>query len=454
MDGSFHNADINIYDNTLQRHSTHCLKFYCSNIYTTGRGCRVYTLPERGVPFLSNSDMMTQNPLMTCNFMSRKYGYDESAVLKGGMILTGRVGAIGQTAFVPKYWERHNMMGSDNIIRIVVKEEFKNGFIYAYLASKYGNLSFWKQATGGVQPFITDKMVANLPIPDFHESFKQEIDDLIQESAKLREEAANMLSKAKFLLKQKANLKDLTPDDYDYYGARAASRKVSCFSIRRKNITTTTINAFNLSERIKNTKKKLRTVVSLKETLLSQNVFSTGSFSRIEVASDKGIMLINQSDIFDTIIKGKRISRRNVKIDNLVNYGEVLIAGVGTLGDSEKFCHVVFANEDLVGQLVSGEFIRMKTIKDVPSGYLFAWLDTDFGFRLIRNTQSGTKLCRPIPKLLLEIPVPIIDNESMLEIDKLIREAHTKHYKANCNERKAISMVEQEIESWTISKKN
>lgn len=47
-------------------------------------------------------------------------------------------------------------------------------------------------------------------------------------------------------------------------------------------------------------------------------------------------MLINQSDIFDTLIKGKRISRRNVKIDNLVNYGEVLIAGVGTLGDSES----------------------------------------------------------------------------------------------------------------------
>lgn len=137
------------------------------------------------------------------------------------------------------------------------------------------------------------------------------------------------------------------------------------------------------------------------------------------------------------------------KIDNLVNYGEVLIAGVGTLGDSEKFCHVIYANEDLVGQLVSGEFIRMKTIQDIPSGYLFAWLDTDFGFRFIRNTQAGTKLCRPIPKLLLEIPVPIIDKESMLEIDKLVREAHTKRYQANCNERKAISMVEQEIESWT-----
>ena len=157
-------------------------------------------------------------------------------------------------------------------------------------------------------------------------------------------------------------------------------------------------------------------------------------------------MLINQSDIFDAIIKGKRISKRRVKTDNLVEYGEVLIAGVGTLGDSEKFCHVIFANEDLVGQLVSGEFIRMKTTKEVTSGYLFAWLDTDYGFRLIRNTQAGTKLCRPIPRMLLEIPVPLIDSDSMQEIDRLVREAHTKRYQANCNERKAISMVEKEIE--------
>ena len=60
------------------------------------------------------------------------------------MILTGRVGAIGQTTFVPKYWERFKTMGSDNIIRIVVKPKYRNGFIYAYLASKVGNLSFWK----------------------------------------------------------------------------------------------------------------------------------------------------------------------------------------------------------------------------------------------------------------------------------------------------------------------
>ena len=90
----------------------------------------------------------------------------------------------------------------------------------------------------------------------------------------------------------------------------------------------------------------------------------------------------------------------------------------------------------------------MKTNGKVPSGYLYAWLASDYGFRLLRNLQAGTKLCRPIPRLVLEIPVPIVEKETMEEIDKMVKDAYTKRYRANCNERKAISLVEQEIESW------
>lgn len=417
-------------------------------IFIGGRARRVYVKDrEHGIPFLSSSDIL-QADLEAVKLASKKYTPNvEDMKLQKGWTLITRSGTIGNCAFANA--KHAQKLASEDVIRLVPNNILREGYIYAYLASKQGYSLLTQGTFGAVIQHIEPAYVASLPIPVAPESFQQEVDDLIQESARLREEAADMLSMAKILLKRKANLKDLTPDDYDYYGPRTANRKVSCFSISRKNITTTTINAFNLSERIKNAKSKLNSVVSLKETLISQTVFSTGSFPRVKVSNDKGIMLINQSDIFDTLIKGKRISRRNVKIDNLVNYGEVLIAGVGTLGDSEKFCHVIYANEDLVGQLVSGEFIRMKTIQDIPSGYLFAWLDTDFGFRFIRNTQAGTKLCRPIPKLLLEIPVPIIDKESMLEIDKLVREAHTKRYQANCNERQAISMIEQEIESWT-----
>lgn len=449
FDGSYHNAEVNIYNDVITSHSEHKLSYYCSEIFTSGRNKRVYTQHDFGYPFLSNSDASSSNPLTTCKYSSKKYGYDETALLKGGMILTGRVGAIGQTTFVPKYWERYKMMGSDNIIRIVVKPEYRNGFIYAYLASKVGKLSFWKHATGGVQPFITDAMVGSLPIPQFPDTFQKEVDNLMHEASRLREEATDELNEAEKILKRAAKLRDLTAEDYDYYGLNNSGRKVSCFVRKRKDIDTTTINAFNHSERIRKTKASMPCeTVPLKEVLLDGDTFSTGSFPRVEVKEGYGVMLINQKDIFDTIVRGKYISKRNVKTDNLVKYGEVLIAGVGTLGENETFCRTTFANEDLVGQLISGEFIRMKTNKEMPSGYLYAWLASDYGFRLLRNLQTGTKLCRPIPRLVLELPVPIVESNVMEEIDKMVKEAYTKRYRANCNERKAISIVEQEIERW------
>lgn len=452
FDGSFHNASINVYDPVIREHSSHSLDYYCTNIFTSGRTKRVYTRPQFGYPFLSNTDVISSNPLQAPKYSSKKYGYDESALLRSGMILTGRVGAIGQTAFVSKNLERAKAMGSDNIIRIIVKPQCHEGYIYTYLVSKFGNLSLWKLATGGVQPFITDSMVAKLPIPDMSDSLEAEIDHLIRNAADLRDEASEMIKETKVILKRQANLSDLTEEDYDYYGPQSPKRKVSCYCINRRNIDTTTINAFNLSERIRKTKAKIKCPARpLKEILKDGDTFSTGSFPRVEVKEGHGVMLINQKDIFNSIIRGKYISKYGVKLDNLVEYGEVLIAGVGTLGENETFCRAIFANEDLAGQLVSGEFIRMKTTSDVPSGYLFAWLSTDYGFRFLRNIQAGTKLCRPIPRLVREIPVPILDYGIMKEIDSMIREAYTKRHKANVNELKAISLVEQEIEKWNKS---
>jgi hypothetical protein len=316
------------------------------------------------------------------------------------------------------------------------------------MSSKYSTAQMNNNASGSVVRYIEAPGIKKTLIPNFPESFQQQVDVLIQESAKLREEATALLSDAQKKLKEYASLKDLDTSDYDFYGPSVKGREPSTFVLSRKSINTTSINAFNYSERIRKTKLLVRNSVPLKEVLLDGDTFSTGSFPRVEVNSANGIMLINQSDIFDTIIKGKYISRRNVKTHNLVEYGEVLVAGVGTLGESETFCRAIYANEDLVGQLVSGEFIRMKVNSTIPSGYLFAWLNSDYGFRFIRNTQAGTKLCRPIPALFLEIPIPILCAEQMKEIDQLVTKAHTLKYKANCNERAAISMVEQEIEKW------
>lgn len=366
-------------------------------------------------------------------------------VHKNDILVTG-FGTIGNTRLVSRHQD--GVCYANNVCRIQ-STGMSAGFIYAFMSSKYGTAQLNNNASGSVVRYIEAPGIKRTLIPHFPESFQKEVDDLMQEAARLRKEATDELNEVEKILKEAAKLRDLTPEDYDYYGLNNSGRKVSCFIRKRKDIDTTTINAFNHSERIRNTKASITCpTVPLKEVLLGGDTFSTGSFPRIEVKEGCGIMLINQKDIFDTIVKGKYISKRNVKTNNLVEYGEVLIAGVGTLGENETFCRAIYANEDLVGQLVSGEFIRMKTNGKVPSGYLYAWLASDYGFRLLRNLQAGTKLCRPIPRLVLEIPVPIVDKQVMEEIDQMVKEAYTKRYRANCNEHKAISMVEREIESW------
>ena len=418
------------------------------DIFIGNRAKRVYVKKaSHGIPFLSSSDILRAD-LNNLKLASTKYTPDiERMKLQKGWTLISRSGTIGNCAFANA--KHAQKLASEHVIRLWPNNILRGGLVYAYLASKYGHSLLTQGTFGAVIQHIEPAFVGSILIPSFPESFQKEVDDLIQESARLREEAADMLSEAERLLKTSANLRDLTPEDYDYFGPRGAGREVSCFVRKRKDITTTTFNAFNLSERIRKTRAAMTcTTRPLREVLFWGDTFSTGSFPRVEVKEGHGVMLINQKDIFDTIIKGKYISKRGVKTDNMVEYGEVLIAGVGTLGENETFCRVIFANEDLVGQLVSGEFIRMKVNNEIPSGYLFVWLSSDYGFRFLRGIQAGTKLCRPIPKLVLDIPVPIISPDIVNEIDQLVKEAHTKRYEANENERKAIRMVEEEIEKW------
>lgn len=367
--------------------------------------------------------------------MSRKYGYDESSVLKGGMILTGRVGAIGQTAFVPNYWEKYKMMGSDNIIRIVVKDEFKNGFIYAYLASKYGNLSFWKHATGGVQPFITDKMVANLPIPDFPASFQQEVDDLIQESARLREEAADALTEAHRILKS------------ELHSSHTHNKIVSIKNIYKSHNQRFEANYYASENReLYDLMTQQFKCTRLKD--LCERIFRPGIFKRQYVNTD-GITFLGGADILNaTPSSYKQLSKLQVKKmpELMPKQGTILVTCGGTIGNT------VYVDTQLASCAVSQHVMRLIPNGTVPNGYLYAFLSSDMGKKIINLFAFGSVIPQVEAHHLELLPVPILENNKMEHIDALCMKYVHCNEKAKENERQAISMVEQQIDSWSVRK--
>lgn len=312
FDGSYHISEGTIFLKKLKRMPHEDLISFCPNIFTAGRNKRVYTDKEKGFPYLSNSDVVKNNPFESCNYNSKKYGFDKTAFLKEGMILTGRVGAIGQTSYVTKEFEENQAMGSDNIIRIVAKDKKMSGYIYAFLVSKYGNALFNRLAAGGVQPYISEAMLQDIPIPILPEEFQQKIHNLIVESSQLRVEANRLLKEANEKIIKYLNLNPLSNLEFEYFGNYSFGRPISIFKTNINDISTITINAFNYSKRIEALKARVmeKEYVSLSECLINNGFFSTGSFKRLEVTSNKFIKLLNQSDIFNSRKVGKRLSKK------------------------------------------------------------------------------------------------------------------------------------------------
>ena len=431
FDGSYHNAEANIYDGIIRHHSTHNLAFYCDRVFTSGRNKRTYTTEAYGVPFLSNADVTSADPFLSCKYTSKKYGFDEDGVLREGMILTGRVGAIGQTAFVPGYLEKCQAIGSDNIIRIRVNPRYKNGFIYAYLASKIGNLSFWKHATGGVQPFITDSMVGTLPIPDIQESIQERVDTLIKESAALREESWRALNESHTMIESHFH------DDQE---------TTSIGAVSSKNVLGSQLHRFEGNYHLSEGKqydeyiKSHFTWRSLGD--VSQSISRPDICKRMYVKD--GITFLGGTDIFLSVPDSKKkLSRKAPNIDDyLIQEGWILLPRSGTIGD------VVFTNEQHAQKLVSEDVIRIIPNNILRRGFVFSFLSSKIGKALIQRPIFGSVIQHVEPPLLAVIPIPVFDDEEMDRIASLA-ETHRECWgKAAKKELEAIALVEQEIEKW------
>ena len=128
--------------------------------------------------------------------------------------------------------------------------------------------------------------------------------------------------------------------------------------------------------------------------------------------------------------------------------GTILVTCGGTIGNT------VYVDNQLATCAVSQHVMRLVPNGEVHNGYLYAFLSSEIGKKLINLFAFGSVIPQIEAHHLELIPVPILDDETMNSIDALCMQYVSYNEIAKEKERKAISMVEAEIESWTTSKKN
>lgn len=406
------------------------IKDVTSDIFYGNRAKRVYvTKRENGIPFLSSSDIL-QADLENVKLASKKYTpCIEQMKLKKGWTLISRSGTIGNCAFANA--KHAQKLASEHVIRLVPNNILRGGLVYAYLASNHGHSLLTQGTFGAVIQHIEPNFIASLPIPKFPEAFQQEVDNLIQESARLREEATDALKEAhnmiehKFLIegKKKSYCVPIT----SILASHNKRFEASYHTSRNRSIYDYITQNFEY--------KKLGE--------LTERIFRPGIFKREYVSN--GVTFLGGADILMAIPNSdKKLSFRQVKKmpELKVKKDWILVTCGGTIGNT------VLIDSQLEECVISQHVMRVVPKEDVLKGYLYAVLSSRVGHELITLFTTGSVIPQIESHHLDLVPIPLLDKQEMEKIDRLVFTYVSKIEISKEKETRAISMVEDEIEKW------
>lgn len=407
------------------------------DIFIGNRAKRVYVKKRsHGTPFLSSSDIL-QADLENVKIASNKYTPNiEQMKLQKGWTLISRSGTIGNCAFANA--KHAQKLASEDVIRLVPNNILREGVVYAYLASKYGHSLLTQGTFGAVIQHIEPDFVGSLPIPDFPKAFQKEVDELIQESARLREEATEVLDKAKDILSKYINVSF----DKEHFKTSVVSSKDIWNSLQHRLDPPAIMNDGVYSMQDITSKMNHTTIVNI-----DGKVYRPGIFKRNYVSN--GIPYIKGSEIFLTnpFRRCEQLSRTLTPfIDEMsMKEGQILITCAGSVGDI-KLITKEYEDKKSIG---SQDIIRLESNDELyTKEYLFVYLQQPFVYDYIQSMKYGSVIERIEPFHVESIPVIEPTKELSDEITSIVRHYMNCTYQAFKCEEKAISMVEQEIEKW------
>lgn len=409
------------------------LKDVTSSIFYGNRSRRIYvTNPKHGIPFIKGADI-TKSNFSSLKLLSKKKTKDlPSYELKEGWTLITRSGSIGNTAFVNK--DFIGKLASDDIIR-VCPQNIPEGFLYAYLSSKYGNRLLTQGTYGAVIQHIEPAHIENIPVPIFPESKQQEIHNLVVESANLRVEANRLLEEAIELFEKHIGKSKFS---FNY--------QTKVLKINERNLFSNRFDAQYAIVQVEINKEK-KGFEHISINTIASDIFVGNRAKRNYV--ENGIPFLSSSDmmLFNSIRYAKQISKKSLNLDSLkVSKGDILISRSGTIGNT------VLVGSVLSGSAISEHALRLVIDSDkMAPEYVYCYLNTQQGKRLMECSAYGSVIITLNEDYVGNILLPILDKAEMSQITNKIGEHSEKNDEAIIKENQAIQLVEKEIESWQKS---
>ena len=148
---------------------------------------RVY-VPHGGIPLLSSKQLFQIDPVDVKGLAKGAHTKDLPEIqLEENMITVTCSGTIGKVQIIPSYMS--HWTANQHATRFLAAEEMNPGYLYAWLASDYGNCLIKRNSYGSVILEVDLNMFSSVPVPLPEKTIRDEIGRLVLEANRLRDEA-------------------------------------------------------------------------------------------------------------------------------------------------------------------------------------------------------------------------------------------------------------------------
>lgn len=396
---------------------------------------RIYCDKEFGVPYISSSEMSEIEPPVDSRFISKTLTKNiEQYIIKRGQILVSAAGTVGSIVVATE--ELDGVAGTSDILRINLDQSKYLGFIYTYLTSSFGANELSNLAYGAIIKRVRGFQLAELKTPIINDSVVGKMNQIIVTALENRDEANRLIKQARSLVLQYNNLPplcDITPETI------ATDGKVEIRMIGLDEFT----QDYRLDAHFYNPTAKyaVDSVSSNGKTLgeLCESIFMCDRFNRNYVEGNYGLPFLSGKNTIQIRPDVKYISLSETNsIESLqLKKGWITITRSGTLG---RVCYIWNNYEDFTA---TEDLIRVVASDEIDSGYLYAFLSSDYGFHQILRYKHGAVIDHLAPEDLNSIVVPICKQQK--EIGDLVRKAYELRAEAIKLEDEAQELLTQAL---------
>lgn len=406
--------------------------------YYGGRAKRNYVNKntEGAVGFIGSSEMLFVNP-KPIKFLSTNIVNIEPFKVKEETILISRSGTIGNVTFVNKTLSK--LLVSEHAIRITAKET--PGYLYAFFQTEIGKTIVKSNTFGAVVDQIEPQHFEKIIVPNAPFEIRNKIDSLIKKSFTLRDVSNDLLDRAEQILMDELNLESMDKLKISYFDSinelRTYTTQLSELKLRFE----ASFHIPTTKAILKLIKNEAKEILLLSDPRISKNIILPGRFKRIYVDDKNGVPFFGGKQLLElnpANIKYLSLDQHSKRIDEQLFLKENMIAVT---------CSGTIGKVNIIPKHWENWTLNQHVMRIVPAnleiaGYIYCWLNSEFGYKLITRHTYGSVVDEIDDRHLSQVEIPILKNqEKQNEINDMVLKANELRYQAHLKEQEAINKM-------------